>query len=560
MARERITEEIYKLLLKGKRPSLGFEFARRIGLMEALWPDMAAMHGVQQEEKWHKEKDVWTHAMESADVMVEIADREIAEGKLPPPDMLEELDERMKLYREQKKKIFLFNQLKQEIVEKMGQSTLDLLIAKAKKLGEDAGDKFMNRVKAEAKEDAFNIERNKFKSANNDWENDPDFETKVFEMGSRHFYDEEKKRIDQWSHEMKSISLGVEDKEIRRLIDEEIGKMAADGVLSTERLAEMENFAGILADGATEIERNKQLKIMKDELKIVLVLTSTCHDLGKVTTTKFEDGRIRSKRHEQEGVEPMRRVLSVFDTTRFSPRMRAMMLPLIAEHLKPGMIYRDNFDIKSDQDEKLEDESVDTEHIDEVGSIEIKKAKKVKRIMIRLAKRIAEGDGNRGGEKKSIYPDGGGANLYLLGLIAEADTRARKEGGVPSTREEMGKELDSQKWWNDTIEELNLNKPEPKVISGGEVMEKLRVKKGGPWVKVILNCVHYEVKEEMLKKNKEDALQAATDHYNRILIWVNSQYEMLSDEKRRKTNKDIIWKYLLSGDPRELIKSPFPSE
>ncbi len=336
--------------------------------------------------------------------------------------------------------------------------------------------------------------------------------------------------------------------------------MAADGVLSTERLAEMENFAGILADGATEIERNKQLKIMKDELKIVLVLTSTCHDLGKVTTTKFEDGRIRSKRHEQEGVEPMRRVLSVFDTTRFSPRMRAMMLPLIAEHLKPGMIYRDNFDIKSDQDEKLEDESVDTEHIDEVGSIEIKKAKKVKRIMIRLAKRIAEGDGNRGGEKKSIYPDGGGANLYLLGLIAEADTRARKEGGVPSTREEMGKELDSQKWWNDTIEELNLNKPEPKVISGGEVMEKLRVKKGGPWVKVILNCVHYEVKEEMLKKNKEDALQAATDHYNRILIWVNSQYEMLSDEKRRKTNKDIIWKYLLSGDPRELIKSPFPSE
>lgn len=40
LSRERITEEFEKLLFKGGRPSLGLAFARRIGALEAVFPDM----------------------------------------------------------------------------------------------------------------------------------------------------------------------------------------------------------------------------------------------------------------------------------------------------------------------------------------------------------------------------------------------------------------------------------------------------------------------------------------------------------------------------------------
>ena len=59
---ERIWGEIEKLLFAAK-PSVGFALAHELGVVERLWPEMAALAGCVQEPEWHPEGDVWTHTL-----------------------------------------------------------------------------------------------------------------------------------------------------------------------------------------------------------------------------------------------------------------------------------------------------------------------------------------------------------------------------------------------------------------------------------------------------------------------------------------------------------------
>ncbi len=77
---ERITTELEKLLTKAARPSMGFEFARRIGIIERLFPEAEALVGVPQEPEWHPEGDVWIHTMMVIDAAARIARRDGLSG------------------------------------------------------------------------------------------------------------------------------------------------------------------------------------------------------------------------------------------------------------------------------------------------------------------------------------------------------------------------------------------------------------------------------------------------------------------------------------------------
>lgn len=59
---ERLFEELKKLLLKARRPSLGLEFLRTTGLLR-FFPELAAMVDVPQDSEWHPEGTVWQHTM-----------------------------------------------------------------------------------------------------------------------------------------------------------------------------------------------------------------------------------------------------------------------------------------------------------------------------------------------------------------------------------------------------------------------------------------------------------------------------------------------------------------
>jgi tRNA nucleotidyltransferase (CCA-adding enzyme) len=60
---ERIWGEIEKLLLQAPRPSLGFDLALRLGVIDRLFPELKALVGCPQEPEWHPEGDVWVHTL-----------------------------------------------------------------------------------------------------------------------------------------------------------------------------------------------------------------------------------------------------------------------------------------------------------------------------------------------------------------------------------------------------------------------------------------------------------------------------------------------------------------
>ncbi|MFQ5719206.1 MAG: CCA tRNA nucleotidyltransferase [Acidobacteriota bacterium] len=59
---ERIFGEFVKLLVRGRRPSLGLEFLARTGLIR-FFPELARLIGAVQEPEWHPEGDVWVHTL-----------------------------------------------------------------------------------------------------------------------------------------------------------------------------------------------------------------------------------------------------------------------------------------------------------------------------------------------------------------------------------------------------------------------------------------------------------------------------------------------------------------
>jgi tRNA nucleotidyltransferase (CCA-adding enzyme) len=75
---------------------------------------------------------------------------------------------------------------------------------------------------------------------------------------------------------------------------------------------------------------------------LAVMLGVLCHDLGKPATTKHEDGRIRSRGHDEAGVAPTARLLGRWKVhTLAGYDLRAQVVALVANHLKPGQLYDD---------------------------------------------------------------------------------------------------------------------------------------------------------------------------------------------------------------------------
>jgi tRNA nucleotidyltransferase (CCA-adding enzyme) len=79
---ERVWGEIEKLLLQASRPSIGFDLALRLGVINALFPELEALVGCPQEPEWHPEGDVWIHTL----MVIDQARTRI--GDLPHPQQV----------------------------------------------------------------------------------------------------------------------------------------------------------------------------------------------------------------------------------------------------------------------------------------------------------------------------------------------------------------------------------------------------------------------------------------------------------------------------------------
>ena len=75
--------------------------------------------------------------------------------------------------------------------------------------------------------------------------------------------------------------------------------------------------------------------------KVTVMLATLAHDFGKPATTEFLEGRWRSRGHEEAGVPPAE---SFLDRIRVHTidgyNVRAQVIALVREHLKPGEFYK----------------------------------------------------------------------------------------------------------------------------------------------------------------------------------------------------------------------------
>jgi tRNA nucleotidyltransferase (CCA-adding enzyme) len=68
---ERLMEEWTKLILRGRKPSVGLTFLKDCGWTK-FYPELHAMIGVPQDPEWHPEGDVWNHTLACLDAFAEI--------------------------------------------------------------------------------------------------------------------------------------------------------------------------------------------------------------------------------------------------------------------------------------------------------------------------------------------------------------------------------------------------------------------------------------------------------------------------------------------------------
>jgi tRNA nucleotidyltransferase (CCA-adding enzyme) len=88
-------------------------------------------------------------------------------------------------------------------------------------------------------------------------------------------------------------------------------------------------------------EANKRISDLDHPRAVVMMLGALCHDMGKPSTTKFEDGRIRSKGHEEAGVAPATLFLDRLNIQTIGGYdVRRTVLGLVAHHLKPTMFFK----------------------------------------------------------------------------------------------------------------------------------------------------------------------------------------------------------------------------
>ena len=60
---ERIWGEVEKLLLKARRPSIGFALGRELGVIVQILPEMEPLYECPQDPEWHPEGNVWIHTL-----------------------------------------------------------------------------------------------------------------------------------------------------------------------------------------------------------------------------------------------------------------------------------------------------------------------------------------------------------------------------------------------------------------------------------------------------------------------------------------------------------------
>jgi tRNA nucleotidyltransferase (CCA-adding enzyme) len=187
--------------------------------------------------------------------------------------------------------------------------------------------------------------------------------------------------------------------------------------------------------------------------KVTVMLAALAHDFGKPATTQFLEGRWRSRGHEEAGVPPTESFLDRINVhTIDGYNVRAQVIALVREHLKPGEFYKKR---------------------DEVGEGAFR----------RLARRCE--------------PD-------LLYRVAKADSLGRNAEWVPR---EQWYGSEAQEWFIERSRELEVDQRPPDPLLLGRHLLALGIEPG-PLMGEITRAV-YEMQLDGRVKSLDDAIEEA---------------------------------------------------
>jgi tRNA nucleotidyltransferase (CCA-adding enzyme) len=158
--------------------------------------------------------------------------------------------------------------------------------------------------------------------------------------------------------------------------------------------------------------------------QVTVMLAALCHDFGKPATTKFEEGKIRSRGHEEAGVAPTETFLERLNIhTLDGYDVRSQVIALVRDHLKPGEFYKKR---------------------DEVGDGAFR----------RLARRC---------------------ELELLYRVSKADSLGRNADWIPR---EQWFTAEAQDWFIERAHELDVQERAPAPILMGRHLIEMGIKPG----------------------------------------------------------------------------------
>ncbi|MGZ5483815.1 MAG: CCA tRNA nucleotidyltransferase, partial [Pyrinomonadaceae bacterium] len=187
--------------------------------------------------------------------------------------------------------------------------------------------------------------------------------------------------------------------------------------------------------------------------QVTVMLAALAHDFGKPATTAFVEGRIRSREHEEAGVEP---TISFLDRLNIHTLegydVRGQVVALVRDHLKPGEFFKKRLEVS-------------------VGAFR------------RLARKC---------------------DLDLLYRVAKADSLGRNAEWVPK---EKWFDAEAQEWFIERVRELELQDGAPAPILLGRHLLEMGMQPG-PRVGEITRAV-YEMQLDGRVTDLADAKEAA---------------------------------------------------
>ncbi len=189
--------------------------------------------------------------------------------------------------------------------------------------------------------------------------------------------------------------------------------------------------------------------------RVAVMLGALTHDFGKPATTEFSDGRMRSRGHDEAGIEPTIAFLDRLGIHSLDGYdVRGQVIQLVRYHLKPGEFYKSKSPV---------------------------------------------GDGAFRRLARKVEPD-------LLYRVAKADSLGRNPDWLP--REKWFGSA-AQEWFIEKARKLNIERHPPKPILMGRHLIEMGMKPSPRFGKII-NAV-YELQLDGKVENLDEALDAARE-------------------------------------------------